>query len=110
MRIKNIRRGDNTTTAEMKYVLLFETELVINDVKIQVWRKSVPIVIIENDCEEFQAWATVTWSNAFRDVDIMPQQTTWSRIVTMLNAIFIQQTGTNFSNANILYLCMYSVQ
>uniref|UniRef100_A0A1A9W1Q5 Signal transducer and activator of transcription n=1 Tax=Glossina brevipalpis TaxID=37001 RepID=A0A1A9W1Q5_9MUSC len=85
------RKGSETVTDE-KFTLLFHTSVVVNDYKIKVWTLSLPVVVTVHGTQEPQAWATITWDNAFssimREPFQVPERVTWSQMAFALNIKF----------------------
>lgn len=62
--------------------------------------------------QEPQAWAKITWGNAFADIDRNPfsavDSVTWSQLASVLSTKFESYVGSPLTYEDFRYLCEYS--
>lgn len=70
---------------------------------------SLPIVVITFGSQEPQAWATITWGNAFSENNPFSAADTvsWSNLASVLNSKFESQVGSSLTYEDFRYLCEY---
>lgn len=112
MQLKRIKRAEKKGTESVmdeKFTLLFYTTSVVNDYRIRAWTLSLPVVVIVHGNQEPQSWATITWDNAFSEINRepfkVPDQVTWSQLSYALNTKFCSSTGRALSEENMQFLC-----
>lgn len=95
MQLRNIQRADRKgaeSVTEEKFALLFQTEIVIDNEIFNIWKLSLPIVVIVHGSQELQAWATIFWDNYFgsmnREPFVVPESVPWSKLAEALNTFF----------------------
>ncbi|KAL9900332.1 signal transducer and transcription activator-like isoform 1-T3 [Glossina fuscipes fuscipes] len=101
------RKGSESVTDE-KFTLLFHTSAIVNDYRIKVWTLSLPVVVTVHGTQEPQAWATITWDNAFsnivREPFQVPERVVWSQIALALNTKFESITGRPLTDDNLNFI------
>ncbi|XP_037041739.1 signal transducer and transcription activator-like [Bradysia coprophila] len=112
MQLKNIKRAEKIGTESVTdetFVLLFKSTFQMAGIQINVWVKSIPIVVIVHSNQEPQSWATITWQNAFSEFSRVPSQmvdkVNWSHLANALNMKFTCQTGRGLTAESLYYLC-----
>ncbi|XP_052865654.1 signal transducer and transcription activator-like [Anopheles cruzii] len=114
MQLKKIKRAEKKGTEcvmDEKFALLFQSSFAIGhgDVVFSVWTISLPVVVIVHGNQEPQSWATITWDNAFADVNRIPFQVPdkvcWNKLADALNMKFRASTGRSLTSENMHFLC-----
>lgn len=77
MQLKKIKRAEKKGTESVmdeKFALLFQSSFAIGhgDLVFSVWALSLPVVVIVHGNQEPQSWATITWDNAFAEINRQP--------------------------------------
>lgn len=131
MQLKKIKRAEKKGTESVmdeKFALLFQSSFAIGhgDLVFSVWALSLPVVVIVHGNQEPQSWATITWDNAFAEINRQPFavpdkvyslnlkvkenltnifQVPWNRLAEALNMKFRASTGRNLTPENLHFLC-----
>ncbi|XP_055306025.1 uncharacterized protein LOC129570447 [Sitodiplosis mosellana] len=109
MMIKKVTRSsEEASMTDKKYVLTFHSKFEIGDTQIDIWTMSLPIVVVVFGAQEPQAWATITWTNAFAETDDNPFSTvdsvTWPKLASVLNTKFECYVGSPLAYEDFRYL------
>uniref|UniRef100_A0A9I3BWZ5 Signal transducer and activator of transcription n=1 Tax=Anopheles culicifacies TaxID=139723 RepID=A0A9I3BWZ5_9DIPT len=114
MQLKKIKRAEKKGTEcvmDEKFALLFQSSFAVGhgDHIFSVWTISLPVVVIVHGNQEPQSWATITWDNAFADVNRVPFQVPdkviWNQLAEALNMKFHASTGRSLTAENMHFLC-----
>lgn len=112
MQLKNIKRSEKKAAESVmfeKFALLFQSTLQTADIRINVSVMSLPVVVIVHGLQVPQSSATITWDNAFSDIDREPfyvvDEVNWSRMACALNMKFSCETGRGLTAENLYALC-----
>nr|ASX98556.1 signal transducer and activator of transcription-A [Anopheles dirus]DAA79935.1 TPA_inf: signal transducer and activator of transcription A [Anopheles dirus] len=114
MQLKKIKRAEKKGTEcvmDEKFALLFQSSFAVGhgDLVFSVWTISLPVVVIVHGNQEPQSWATITWDNAFADVNRIPFQVPdkvcWNQLAEALNMKFRASTGRSLTAENMHFLC-----
>ncbi|CRK98250.1 CLUMA_CG011612, isoform A [Clunio marinus] len=114
LQLKKIKRAEKKGTESVmneKFALLFQSSFAIGhgDLVFSVWALSLPIVVIVHGIQEPQSWATITWDNAFAEMNrtpfVVPDKVPWNRLADTLNIKFRASTGRNLTAENLHFLC-----
>lgn len=114
MQLKKIKRAEKKGTESVmdeKFALLFQSSFAIGhgDLVFSVWALSLPVVVIVHGNQEPQSWATITWDNAFAEINrtpfVVPDKVPWNRLADALNMKFRASTGRNLTPENLHFLC-----
>lgn len=111
MELKSIKRTERKITdlvMDSKYALLFKSIFQCNDLLINVWVMSVPVVVTVHASQEHKSWSTILWDNTFSEIGRLPFLVTdhvpWSNMANALNMKFTAETGHSLTNENLCYL------
>ncbi|KAL1491221.1 hypothetical protein ABEB36_011852 [Hypothenemus hampei] len=113
MQLKRIKRAEkkgSESVMDEKFALFYQSQFSIGDGELvfQVWTLSLPVVVIVHGNQEPNAWATVTWDNAFsepgRTPFQVPDKVPWSKMRETLSQKFKQATGRGLSEENLEFL------
>ncbi|XP_055601418.1 signal transducer and transcription activator-like isoform X2 [Uranotaenia lowii] len=114
MQLKKIKRAEKKGTESVmdeKFALLFQSSFAVGhgDLVFSVWTISLPVVVIVHGNQEPQSWATITWDNAFADINRVPFQVpdkvSWNLLAEALNTKFRASTGRSMTPENLHFLC-----
>ncbi|XP_055526067.1 signal transducer and transcription activator isoform X2 [Wyeomyia smithii] len=114
MQLKKIKRAEKKGTESVmdeKFALLFQSSFAVGhgDLVFSVWTISLPVVVIVHGNQEPQSWATITWDNAFADINRVPFQVpdkvSWNLLAEALNTKFRASTGRQMTPENMHFLC-----
>lgn len=114
MQLKKIKRAEKKGTESVmdeKFALLFQSSFAVGhgDLVFSVWALSLPVVVIVHGNQEPQSWATITWDNAFAEINrtpfVVPDKVPWNRLAEALNMKFRSSTGRNLTAENLHFLC-----
>ncbi|XP_050079990.1 signal transducer and transcription activator isoform X1 [Anopheles maculipalpis] len=114
MQLKKIKRAEKKGTEcvmDEKFALLFQSSFAVGhgDLVFSVWTISLPVVVIVHGNQEPQSWATITWDNAFADINRIPFQVPdkviWNQLAEALNMKFRASTGRSLTAENMHFLC-----
>ncbi|XP_050099495.1 signal transducer and transcription activator isoform X1 [Anopheles aquasalis] len=114
MQLKKIKRAEKKGTEcvmDEKFALLFQSSFAVGhgDLVFSVWTISLPVVVIVHGNQEPQSWATITWDNAFADINRIPFQVPdkvcWNQLAEALNMKFRASTGRLLTQENMHFLC-----
>lgn len=114
MQLKKIKRAEKKGTESVmdeKFALLFQSSFAIGhgDLVFSVWALSLPVVVIVHGNQEPQSWATITWDNAFAEINrqpfAVPDKVPWNRLAEGLNMKFRASTGRTLTPENLHFLC-----
>lgn len=65
MQVRRIQRSDRreveTVVTEEKFAILYRTSVKIDDEVFEIWKLSLPIVVIVHGTQESQAWGPIFW-------------------------------------------------
>lgn len=74
----------------------------------KIWNLSLPVVVIVHVNQYSQAWATVTWDNAFSTFNrvpfCVPDKVPWINVAETLNKKFQSTTGRGLSQESLIFL------
>ncbi|CAG9136140.1 unnamed protein product [Plutella xylostella] len=94
-----------------KLTLFFHSKFKVGggELDFQVWTLSLPVVVIVHGNQEPHGWATVTWDNAFSQLErlpfAVPDKVTWGQLSETLYYKFKSQTnGGELSQDNLRFL------
>lgn len=113
MQLKKIKRAEKKGTESVmdeKFALLFQSGFTIGngELKFSVWALSLPVVVIVHGNQEPQSWATITWDNAFAEINrtpfVVPDKVPWPRLGDALNMKFRASTGRQLTADNLHFL------
>jgi len=113
MQLKKIKRAEKKGTESVmdeKFALLFQSGFTIGngELKFSVWALSLPVVVIVHGNQEPQSWATITWDNAFAEINrtpfVVPDKVPWPRLGDALNMKFRASTGRQLTPDNLHFL------
>lgn len=112
MQLKKIdragRRGKEYIMDE-KYALLFATNIRTSDMDLNVSVLSLPVIVNSNTNQKLRSLATITWDNAFAEVNRIPfkvvDSVPWTRMAAALSMTFFEHTGRALSEENLCHLC-----
>ncbi|XP_003741491.1 signal transducer and transcription activator [Galendromus occidentalis] len=109
MSLKKIRRAEKKGTESVmdeKFCLLFQSVVKVGNLSFAVRTQSLPVVVIVHGNQEPDAWATVTWDNAFsrgrRIPFSVPGAVPWRDMARVLSMKFRSATGRELSESNLL--------
>lgn len=72
---------------------------------------SLPVVIVEHEYQECQAWAAITWDNTFAEMGRTPftivDEVPWSKVAWLLKTIFEAQTGCTLTQEHLHFFRNY---
>ncbi|XP_053682004.1 signal transducer and transcription activator isoform X2 [Sabethes cyaneus] len=114
MQLKKIKRAEKKGTESVmdeKFALLFQSSFAVGhgDLVFSVWTISLPVVVIVHGNQEPQSWATITWDNAFADINRVPfhvpDKVSWNLLAEALNTKFRASTGRSMTPENMHFLC-----
>jgi signal transducer and activator of transcription 5B len=114
MQLKKIKRAEKKGTESVmdeKFALLFQSNFAVGhgDIVFSVWALSLPVVVIVHGNQEPQSWATITWDNAFAEINrvpfVVPEKVPWNRLAEALNMKFKSSTGRALTQDNLHFLC-----
>ncbi|XP_058444386.1 signal transducer and transcription activator isoform X2 [Malaya genurostris] len=114
MQLKKIKRAEKKGTESVmdeKFALLFQSSFAVGhgDLVFSVWTISLPVVVIVHGNQEPQSWATITWDNAFADINRVPfhvpDKVSWNLLAEALNTKFRASTGRPMTPENMHFLC-----
>lgn len=114
MQLKKIKRAEKKGTESVmdeKFALLFQSNFAVGhgDIVFSVWALSLPVVVIVHGNQEPQSWATITWDNAFAEINRIPfdvpDKVPWNMLAEALNMKFKSSTGKCLSHENLHFLC-----
>uniref|UniRef100_A0A336KNR7 Signal transducer and transcription activator n=2 Tax=Culicoides sonorensis TaxID=179676 RepID=A0A336KNR7_CULSO len=114
MQLKKIKRAEKKGTESVmdeKFALLFTSNFAVGhgDIVFTVWALSLPVVVIVHGNQEPQSWATITWDNAFAEINRIPFQVPdkvpWYLLAEALNMKFKNITGKALTVENMHFLC-----
>ena len=113
MELNRIKRAEKKSTDESvmneKLALVFESTFIVGSLKVDVWVLMIPVVVIVHGNQEPKSWATITWDNAFAEVNRdpydVPDKVLWSRLAEVLKRKFHAETGCDLSTDNLIFLC-----
>lgn len=114
MQLRKIKRAEKKGTESVmdeKFALLFTSNFAVGhgDIVFTVWALSLPVVVIVHGNQEPQSWATITWDNAFSDINRIPFQVPdkvpWVLLADALNMKFKNITGKALTPENLHFLC-----
>ncbi|XP_055616698.1 signal transducer and transcription activator isoform X3 [Toxorhynchites rutilus septentrionalis] len=114
MQLKKIKRAEKKGTESVmdeKFALLFQSSFAVGhgDLVFSVWTISLPVVVIVHGNQEPQSWATITWDNAFADINRVPfhvpDKVSWNLLAEALNTKFRASTGRAMTPENMHFLC-----
>lgn len=108
MSLKKIKRAEKKGTESVmdeKFCLLFQSIVKVGNLNFAVRTQSLPVVVIVHGNQEPDAWATVTWDNAFsrpqRVPFAVPEIVPWRELARVLSMKFRSATGRELSDANL---------
>jgi signal transducer and activator of transcription 5B len=114
MQLQKIKRAEKKgaeSVTDEKFALLFQSKFAVGhgDIVFSVWALSLPVVVIVHGNQEPQSWATITWDNAFAEINrtpfIVPENVPWNRLAEALNMKFASSTGRALTQDNLHFLC-----
>uniref|UniRef100_A0A8D8A5G2 Signal transducer and activator of transcription n=1 Tax=Culex pipiens TaxID=7175 RepID=A0A8D8A5G2_CULPI len=114
MQLKKIKRAEKKGTESVmdeKFALLFQSSFAVGhgDLVFSVWTISLPVVVIVHGNQEPQSWATITWDNAFADINRVPfhvpDKVSWNLLAEALNTKYRASTGRSMTQENMHFLC-----
>ncbi|XP_048479842.1 signal transducer and activator of transcription 5B isoform X3 [Plutella xylostella] len=114
MQLRKIKRAEKKGTESVmdeKLTLFFHSKFKVGggELDFQVWTLSLPVVVIVHGNQEPHGWATVTWDNAFSQLErlpfAVPDKVTWGQLSETLYYKFKSQTnGGELSQDNLRFL------
>ena len=111
LQLKKIKRTEKKGTEcvmDEKFSILFWTEFKLQELDIQLWTFSLPVVVIVHGNQESQALATVVWDNGFaemgRRVFYVPDKVSWGQAAEVLNMKWTAACGSRLTEDNLYCL------
>lgn len=102
-------RVGTESVADKKFALLFQSSFAIGDMMYSVWALSLPLVVTSHTNQKPDAWATITWDNAFsefnREPFAVPDKVSVTRFANALDMKFRSKTGRSLTAENLHFLC-----
>uniref|UniRef100_A0A034W918 Signal transducer and activator of transcription n=2 Tax=Bactrocera dorsalis TaxID=27457 RepID=A0A034W918_BACDO len=102
---KRSEKKGSEIVADGKYALLFYTTAVYKGYAINCWALSLPIVVVVHDNQAPQGWATITWDNAFSEIERepfkVPERVHYMKLLETLNLRFAYYTGRQLTAENL---------
>ncbi|KAG5671135.1 hypothetical protein PVAND_001349 [Polypedilum vanderplanki] len=107
-KIRKERTGMESVS-DKKFALLFQSTFSTGDMSFNVWAISLPIVVTSHTNQKPEALATITWDNAFSEINrepfVVPEKVPVTRFAEALNVIFRSKTDRNLTDENLHFLC-----
>ncbi|XP_031639933.1 signal transducer and transcription activator-like, partial [Contarinia nasturtii] len=107
--VKGVTRKDENELPTNDFVFLFRLKFQMNDILIDIWTMSTPVVVYTFSSQASRACATVLWRNAFSANDGNPfsvvDKVPWSQLASILNEQFTTQAGRSLTKEHLDHLC-----
>uniref|UniRef100_A0A0K8UDK6 Signal transducer and activator of transcription n=1 Tax=Bactrocera latifrons TaxID=174628 RepID=A0A0K8UDK6_BACLA len=101
---RSVKKGSEIV-ADGKYALLFYTTAIYKGYAINCWALSLPIVVVVHDNQASKGWATITWDNAFSEIERepfkVPERVHYIKLLETLNLRFAYYTGRQLTAENL---------
>jgi signal transducer and activator of transcription 5B len=114
MKLKKPSRSERKSTESVtdeKFALLFQSNIVVGhgEIVFPFLALSLPVVVIVHGNQKPQSWATITWDNAFAEINrvlfAVPDRVPWKRLAEVLKMKFKSSTGRALTQDNLNFLC-----
>lgn len=112
IQLKMIRRDEkkcSESVMDEKFAICFQIKLNFSNTSLNIHTLSLPVVVIVHGNQETQSLATITWDNAFSEIDRKPfyvvDRVPWSMLSTVLSTKFKSQTQRELTELNMSVLC-----
>lgn len=107
---KHMEKKGAEGVSDQKFALYFQSSFTIGggELAFTVWTISLPVVVTVHTSQDADAWATVSWDNAFsekgRSSFSVPESVPWCKVAEMLNMKIAAATGRGLTDDNVKFL------